>query len=196
VAGMTLINRFNRKFVVVGIFTGVMASIGPCQAAVVQMTIPKGFTSTNIGTSALEDPSGVTHTRQDVAGKVVVSIFSAPTMGQGDTQQKWSDLLSTTPGSKLPGTITLVLVEDMTQAGIFKGMALSDMKKEFTPHDRPFLILDQTGDVFKKFGMPKGKTGILIYDKTGTLRDVELDLSDQATTLSRIKAITTKLQAE
>jgi hypothetical protein len=168
----------------------------PAAAATVSMMIPKGFAATNIGTSSLADPSGVTHTRQDVAGRVVVAIFSAPTMGQGNAQEKWSDLLSTEPASKLPDEVALVLVEDMTQAGIFKGMALDSMKKQFAPHERPFLILDQTGNVFKKFGMPKNQTGILIYDKTGALRDVELNLSDQKNTLNRIKAITTKLLAD
>jgi hypothetical protein len=44
--------------------------------------------------------------------------------------------------------------------------------------------------------VPKGKTAILIYDKRSTLRDVELDLSNQDLVLKRITAITTTLQNE
>ena len=168
---------------------------GLVEAAAVPMNIPPGSYARTIGSSALADPSGTTHTRQDVAGKVVVAIFSAPNMTQGGRQEKWSDLLSTQPDSKVGDEIALVLVEDMSQAGLFKGMALSSMKKQFTPNSRPFLILDQTGEVFKKFGVPKNRTEILIYDKTSRLRDVELHLDDEATTVSRIKSITRQLSS-
>lgn len=157
----------------------------------VAMTIPSGFFAKNIGKSALSDPSGTTHTRQEVAGKVVVAIFSAPTPSQGDSQKQWSDSLAT----ELPGSIVLVLVEDMTEAGLFKGIALSDMKQQFSPHSRPFLILDQTGAVFKKFGVPRDKTVILIYDKTGKLRDAETNLGDAKSTLQRVQGIAHELQA-
>ncbi len=172
----------------------VWAGLSSTRATGVQMNIPPGSYAKTIGKTALADPSGTTHTRQDVAGKVVVAIFSAPNMTQGGQQEKWSDLLSTQPASKLPDKVALVLVEDMTQAGMFKGMALDSMKKQFTPHSRPFLILDQNGDVFKKFGVSKNKTEILIYDKTGKLRDVETNLADQSTTLQRIKSITADLE--
>jgi predicted transcriptional regulator len=172
------------------------APAGPGHAADVTMTLPKGFVATNIGTSSLVDPSGATHTRQDVAGRVVVAIFSAPNMTQGGRQEKWSDLLSTQADTKVSDKVALVLVEDMTQAGMFRGMALDDMKKQFSPKERPFLILDETGAVFKKFGMPENKTGILIYDKKGNLKDAEIDLDDQKTVITRIQAITKKLLAQ
>ena len=92
--------------------------------------------------------------------------------------------------------MALFLVEDMSQAGAFKGMALDNMKKQFTPSSRPFLILDQTGAILKEFGVPRGKTEILIYDKGSSLRDVETDLDDQDLTVQRIKAITTLLLAQ
>jgi predicted transcriptional regulator len=164
---------------------------GPSRAVAVQMNVPAGYFQQDIGKSALADPSGVTHTKQEVAGKVVVAIFSAPTMSQGDSQKTWSNLLD----EQVKPPVALVLVEDMTQAGMFKGLALDDMKKEFTPHSRPFLILDQTGDVVKKFGVPRDQTVILIYDKKGKLRDVETNLKDQDGTVQRIKAIAKQLLA-
>jgi hypothetical protein len=166
------------------------------QAKDVQMNIPPGNYQYHLGNGKISDPSGTSHTRNEIAGKVVVAIFSAPNMSQGDVQQKWSDLLATNPKTKVNDKVDLLLVEDMSQAGMFKGIALDDMKKDFTPDSRPFLILDETGNVFKKFGVPRGKTEILIYDKKGTLRDVENDLSDQDTTVHRIKVITAKLLAE
>jgi len=164
----------------------------------VQMIIPPGHHAPKIGTRALADPSGATHTKQEVAGKVCVAIFSAPNMSQGDKQEKWSDLLANKPASKVSNSVVLILVEDMSQAGMFKDMALDSMKKHFTPKSRPFLILDQDGSVFKKFGVPSDKTEILIYDKNSTLRDVEVNLGedDEDNTIHRIKVITRRLLAE
>jgi hypothetical protein len=161
-------------------------------SAAVTMTIPSGYFAKNLGKSALADPSGVAHTKEEVAGKVVVALFSAPTPSQGDLQKQWSSGLA----DALPKSVAFVLVEDMTQAGLFKGIALSEMKKEFSPHDRPFLILDQNGAVVKKFGVPKDKTVVLIYDTKGKLRDVETNLGDQSAEITRIVAIAKQLQGD
>jgi hypothetical protein len=40
------------------------------------------------------------------------------------------------------------------------------------------------------------KTEILIYDKSGTLRDVESDLADEAGTVQRVNEISALLLAE
>ena len=173
------------------IVVGVIFSASPLPAAVT-MTIPSGYFAKNLGKSALADPSGTTHTKQEVAGKVVVALFSAPTPSQGDLQKQWSNGLA----DALPKSIVFVLVEDMTEAGMFKGVALSEMKKEFSPTDRPFLILDQDGAFVKKFGVPKDKTVVLIYDAKGKLRDAEDNLGDQSDETTRIVAIARQLQRD
>jgi len=170
--------------------------IPAARAADVEMTVPAGHLNHKIGKGALDDPSGVSHTRQDIAGKVVVVIFSAPNMSQGDAQKKWSDLLADRPDSKLSDQVVLALIEDMSQAGIFKGIARADMKKEFVKGGRPLVILDETGVIFQKFGVPRNKTEILIYDKTSTLRDVEQNLDDESTTVRRIHDITELLRKQ
>jgi predicted transcriptional regulator len=170
----------------------------PCSALAddVKMNIPPGDYQKELGTKKVADPSGTSHTKAEVAGKVVVAIFTAPNMSQGDTQQKWADMLSTGPTTKVNDRVYLLLVEDMSQAGMFSGMARSSMKKEFTPDSRPFLVIDENGDVLKRFGVAKGRTQILIYDKHGKLRDVEADLKDTEKTDHRIKVITKELMAE
>jgi len=184
-----------RQFIIAGSLVAFSTALS-VRASDVEMTIPTGNYQHQLGTAKLADPSGTSHSKAEVAGKVVTAIFSAPNMSQGDKQQKWADLLATNPDTKVSNKVTLVLIEDMTQAGMFKGMARSSMKKDFAPGSRPFLILDETGDVFKRFGVSKGNTEILIYDKTGKLRDVETNLDDQATTVHRVKVITAKLLAE
>jgi len=183
-------------FYSIGLFMLFWGTSGLGRADSVKMNMPPGNYATEIGTRSLADPSGATHTRQKVKNQVVVAIFSAPNMSQGGRQEKWSELLANQADTKVSDKVALILVEDMSQAGMFKGMALDSMKKQFTPTSRPFLILDEDGSGLKRFGVPRNKTQILIYDKKGKLRDVETDLDDQATTINRIKAITARLLKE
>jgi len=162
----------------------------------VTMNIPPGDYAKKLGNNSFADPDGKRHSRQQVIGRVVVAIFTAPIMSQGDVQQKWANLLATDPSTKLPDTVALFIIEDMSQAGWFKGIARDDMKKAFTEDSRPFLLMDERGEAFKRFGVGRGRTQVLIYDKTGTLRDVETDLKDTDLTVKRIKAITALLLAE
>jgi hypothetical protein len=162
----------------------------------VKMNIPPGDYAKQIGTRSLADPSGTTHSKQEIKNKVVVGIFTAPNMSQGGTQEKWANLLANQADTKVSNVVVLILVEDMSQAGMFKGMARSSMKKEFTPTSRPFLILDEDGSVLKRFGVEEGTTQILIYDKAGKLRDVEENLKDETKVDNRVKVITKQLLAE
>ena len=159
------------------------------------MVIPPGDYTRQLGNGTLDDPSGAAHTRRDAAGQVVVAIFSIPNMSQGSYQEKWAKLLADQPDTRLPHSVFLVLFENMAQAGMFKGIARSDLKKQFTKGSRPLVVLDETGVIFKKYGVPPDKTEILIYDKTGALVDVEQDLNNTDVTVHRIHAITKKLQA-
>jgi hypothetical protein len=158
------------------------------------MVVPPGNYTRQLGNGSLADPSGASHTRHEATGKVIVAIFSIPNMSQGGYQEKWAKLLAHQPDTKLPDSVFLVLFENMAQAGMFKGIARSDMKQQFTKGSRPLVVLDETGAIFKKYGVPSDKTEILIYDKSGALVDVEQDLSNTDTTLHRLHAITKKLQ--
>ena len=162
----------------------------------IAMKMPPGAYAKKLGDNSLADPTGKMHSRQQVKGKVVVAIFTAPTMSQGDLQKKWAKLLADDPATKVPDTVSLFIIEDMSQAGMFKGVARDKMKASFTENSRPFLLEDVKGELFKRFGVGKGRTEVLIYDKTGTLRDVEADLKETDPAVKRIKAITTKLLAE
>jgi hypothetical protein len=170
----------------------------PGAAKAVDMQIPPGDYTRQLGNGSLDDPSGAPHTRREAAGQVIVAIFSIPNMSQGSYQEKWSNLLADQSDTKLPKSVFLVLFEDMAHAGLFEGIARSDLKKQFTKGSRPLVVLDETGAIFKKYGVPRDKTEILIYDKKGVLRDVEADLSesDSEKTVTRIHAITRALQSK
>ena len=174
----------------------ILLSLSPLPAETIRPEIPSGYSKQRIGTIKLADPSGAFHSRSEIAGKVVVIIFSIPSMSQGDRQETWAGLLADNPKTKVSDAVGLVLIEDMSQAGMFKGIARDRMKKEFKPDSRPFLILDETGISRKRWGVPENKTQIMIYDKQGLLRDIETNLDLQDATLHRIQAITHQLLAE
>jgi hypothetical protein len=166
------------------------------RGADIAMQIPPGDYTRQLGNGSLDDPSGAAHTRRDANGQVIVAIFSIPNMSQGSYQEKWAKLLAHQPDTRVSNSVFLVLFENMSQAGMFKGIARSDMKEQFTKGSRPLVVLDETGDIFKKYGVPPDKTEILIYDKKGALRDVEKDLDDTDATVLRIHAITKTLRGE
>ena len=175
----------------IGILAGTSRSLARSDD---DMVVPPGNYARHLGTGSLDDPSGVAHTPREAAGHVIVAIFSIPNMSQGGYQEKWSNLLAQQSDTKLPRSVFLVLFENMAQAGMFKGIARSDMKDQFTKGSRPLVVLDETGSIFKKYGVPPDKTEILVYDKKGKLVDVEQDLSNDDVTLRRLHAITRKLQ--
>jgi hypothetical protein len=159
-----------------------------------EMMVPSGNYTRQLGNGSLEDPSGVAHTQREAAGRVIVAIFSIPNMSQGGYQEKWATLLAEQSNTKLPRSVFLVLFENMAQAGMFKGIARSDMKDQFRKGSRPLVVLDETGSIFKKYGVPPDKTEILVYNKTGKLVDVEQDLGNADVTLRRLHAFTKELQ--
>ena len=137
-----------------------------------KMFIPDGNYAKKIGNHSLDDPSGKSHNRQEVLNQVVVAIFSIPNMSQGGKQERWAELLADNSKTKLNDKIALFLIEDMKQSS-FRGMARNRMEKEFHPKVRPFLLLDETGKVRERFGVPPNTTAVLIYDKESNLRHVE-----------------------
>jgi hypothetical protein len=189
-------NRYACNLFLAGTMLFLLAALG-ARADSVKMSSPPGsHYEKRLGSGAIADPTGKIHTRAEVKGKVVLILFSAPNMSQGNVQEKWSKLLADDPKTKVDDRVVLALFEDMTQAGMFKGIALDDMKKDFTPDSRPIVGIDQTGEFFKHFGIPRDTTQILIYDKQSKLRDVDPDLSDESTVTHRVKVITNKLLAE
>ncbi len=146
-----------------------------------------------VGRTPLKDPAGVSHTHLALEGRVGVVIFSVPDMSQGPSQRRWSAFLANDPASRVSDRVALVLVENMALAGAFSGEARDKMKEQFVTKKRPFLLLDETGETFRQFRIPRDRTEILIFDRSGTVRDVEQDLDDRAATIARIKAITSQL---
>lgn len=144
----------------------------PHAGAAPPMTVPADGYLRRLDNDALLDPAGVRHSTDRVRGRVVVILFSIPDLGQGDNQKRWSALLADDPDTRLPKSAAFALIEDMAQAG-FPGLARDEMRRKFSPGERPVLLLDEKGAMTKRFGIPRDRTQVLIYDKSGILRHVE-----------------------
>jgi len=121
---------------------------------------PSTFPSFN-----LPDPQGGMHSSAQLLAHGVVAIVSAPTLHDKSAQQGWASALVATKGSN-PGS--LILIEDM-QASAFKGMAQSEMKKDWHPGVLPILLEDNTGKVHGAFGIGKDETKVFVFDKSGKM---------------------------
>jgi hypothetical protein len=158
-----------------------------------RMMVPLGQRGEEVDENPLGDPAGAVHGRLAIGGRVGVVIFSVPDMSQGPSQRRWSRFLADDPASMLPGSVALVLVENMAEAGPFQEQARHEMAEQFKRKKRPFLLLDDTGATFRRYEIPRDRTEILVFDQSGRLRDVEQDLDDQQATIARIKTITSQL---
>jgi hypothetical protein len=121
-----------------------------------------------IPVGSLRDPLGNVHTSTGKLTRSVVVIFSVPTPSQGGNQRRWSEALADNPQTRLPKSVGLFLVEDMKQSG-FGEMAREEMKKKFNKNSRPVLLLDETGEVRKRFRIPRDATCVLVYDRNNKL---------------------------
>src|SRR5579871_413913 len=74
-------------------------------AKAVDMQIPPGDYTRQLGNGSLDDPSGAPHSRREATGKIIVAIFSIPNMSQGGYQEKWANLLANQSDTKLPKSV-------------------------------------------------------------------------------------------
>lgn len=117
---------------------------------------------------SLADPTGKTFSFPPRSGRPTVVLISVPDMAQGSVQQDWANRLAT-----LPSRVGFYLVEDMKNT-LFRDMALSAMKKDYSEGDRPVVLIDSDGSVRKQFGVSKGKTCVLVYNRGNRLVYVQV----------------------
>ena len=181
------------RFPVTWLLILAIINLSPLGQAKTSTDVPK----LNAGLAdTLQDPAGKPHHRLAVDGKIGVVIFSVPDMSQGPSQRRWSRILASDPSSRLPDSVALVLVENMALSGPFRDEARDDMQKQFTAKKRPFLLLDESGNVSKRFGILRDRTEVLIFDQKGQLRDVEDNLDNRDQVEARIKSVVAGLNAK
>lgn len=118
-----------------------------------------------IPTFSLQDPLGKTWTSSGLIAKGLVIVVTAPTMHDEKAQKGWDKYL---PPAMPKGGQKLVFLEDLS-ASDWKGTAMKEMHKDYTPGTIPILVIDKTGDVRKAFGAARNETVVLVYDNKGKL---------------------------
>jgi len=113
----------------------------------------------------LPDPQGKMHSSEILAVNGLVAIVSAPILKDKSAQEGWSKDLAAAKGNN---PANLILLEDIS-ASSFKGIAKSEMKKDWKPGTLPIILEDNTGKVHSAFGVGKDQTKVFVYNKEGKL---------------------------
>jgi len=109
--------------------------------------------------ATLADPRGVKHSLK----APMVILITAPTYHAEHPQESWDNALE----KAMPKGGNFVMLEDMSVSH-FKGIAKKDMKKDWKGPP-PLLLIDETGNTRKAFGVGGDETVVLVYDKGGKL---------------------------
>ena len=114
---------------------------------------------------SLKDPRGKVFTRKDILTNGAVFVVTAPILSNQKKQQDWAKYLKV---ARKKGKARLIFLQDMSPSS-FKGMALSQMKKQSYANKGPLLLIDPKGEMRKKLGVKNEATIILVYNKKGRL---------------------------
>lgn len=114
---------------------------------------------------SLQDPVGKTFTKAGLSKNGLVLVVTAPILSDESAQKGWDKFLS---GAKSGSKARWVYVEDM-QPSLFKGQAMSGMKKDYVPGKEPILLVDTDGKLRRALGVSAKRTVVLVYDGEGKL---------------------------
>lgn len=148
----------------------------------------------SIPAGSLPDPHGNVYSTDGKLSRPVLGIFSVPNLTQGARQEKWADYLADQEETRVPSGVGFYLIEDM-EATAFREMARKRMEQVYKTGARPVVLLDEKGAMRKKFGIPEGKTVILLYDKKNHLRYVEEGPATEES-VKRLHKVIQKILAE
>jgi hypothetical protein len=122
----------------------------------------------------LKDPMDKEYTHKYLLAVNTVVMISIPNAKHGENQERWMALLE----KSLPdSSLQIVVLEDLSQSDVVQD-ATEGMKERFKPGQRPLLLVDETGDVRRAFGVPDDKTAILVCDRMGTIVYRVSDITD------------------
>jgi hypothetical protein len=159
-----------------------------CQSEPLQGCLPY------IPPGALPDPHGKFYRTDGRLSRPILGIFTTPNYSQGDAQRKWVEILDGEGSSPAPSNFGLYLIEDM-DATAFRSLARKQLQRKYKTGGRPVVLLDEDGSMRKRFGIPKGETVVLIYDKTNQLRLSEKGPPNDAA-VARVQKVIKQISAK
>ena len=96
-------------------------------------------------------------------------MVTAPILSDKKEQEDWAKYLKV---ARKKGKARLIFLQDMSPSS-FKGMALSQMKKQSFPGIDPLLLIDPKGEMRRKLGVKEEDTVVLVYNKKGKRIHIE-----------------------
>jgi hypothetical protein len=101
-------------------------------------------------------------------------MITVPNLTQYERQKKWERFMS---HHRWPerGAPQRVLIEDMSQQKQYKEKARGMMKASYKPDGDVIVLIDETGDVRREFGMMDNETMIVLCDAKGRILHLEPD---------------------
>lgn len=114
---------------------------------------------------SLKDPVEKTFTKAGLSKNGLVLVVTAPILSDESAQKGWDRYLSK---AKAGSKAKWVYIEDM-QPSLFKGQAMSGMKKDYVSGRQPILLLDTDGKLRRALGVSEKSTVVLVYDGNGKL---------------------------
>ncbi|MBI3830448.1 MAG: hypothetical protein HY291_13090 [Planctomycetes bacterium] len=127
---------------------------------------------------SLKDPHGKEFRGDDLIKKNgMLLMLTVPNLSQYEKQVRWQRYLKKEAWPK-EHTPACVLLQDMSQQETFKEKARSIMKEKYDPTAGVVVLVDETGDVRRKFGVSANETVILVVDAKGRIVHHEADDSE------------------
>ena len=111
-------------------------------------------------------------------------MITVPNLTQYERQKKWERYMSR---HRWPdrGAPQRVLIEDMSQQKTYKEKARGMMRDSYKPNGDVIVLIDETGDVRRQFGMMDNETMIALCDAKGRILHLEPDEIDPDDTAAR-----------
>ncbi|MCW8131572.1 MAG: hypothetical protein KIS92_14585 [Planctomycetota bacterium] len=124
----------------------------------------------------IKDPHGKELTGAELSrDHGMVLMLTVPNLSQYEKQMRWQRLLKKElwPKENPP---TRVVLQDLSQQETFKDKARSMMQEKYKPEPGGLVVLvDETGEVRRKFNVCQNETVILVFDARGRLVHHEAD---------------------
>lgn len=137
-----------------------------------------GAFQANAPVFSLKDPHG-----KEIRGGELIRkngmllMLTVPNLSQYEKQVRWQRYLKKEAWPK-EQTPACVLLQDLSQQETFKEKARSIMKEKYNPAGGVVVLVDETGDVRRKFGVSPNETVILVVDAKGRIVHHESDDSE------------------
>jgi len=123
---------------------------------------------------ALKDPLGMEHKSDQLMERAgMLIMITVPNLTQYEKQKRWEKLMKKETWAQ--NCARRVLIEDLSQQQSFKEKARATMKEKYKPADDVVVLVDEDGDIRRRFRVMNNETVILLVANDGQIVHHESD---------------------